>query len=81
MQTIEIGSINIQNQEVIDFVKNKNHFELKSIIVDLLQKEAQKEAHNKWSRFADKIAHESLLSGKSQQVASHAQSFRENFQH
>lgn len=81
MRTVQIGSIQIDNPDILNFINSRDINEIKTLIVNLLTEKLHhnKQSKSKWANLADKISNESLLSGKSQIVVEESQSFRENF--
>jgi len=55
---LNIGTININDQEVANFIQNKNIDEIKSIFVELLKKQIKTDKHKKgkWGAFADRMS-------------------------
>lgn len=58
---LDIGTINIQNQEVAKFIQNKSIDEIKSIITDFLNNQVKTisnkpiEKKGKWAKVADEM--------------------------
>ena len=53
---LDIGTINIQNQEIVKFIQDKSHEEIKALFLNLLTKEVetiQKKPHT-WAEFGEK---------------------------
>ena len=81
MTTVQIGSIQIDNPDILNFINSRDISEIKRLIVNLLTEKLQykKQSKSKWANLADKISDESLLSGKSQIVVAESKAFRENW--
>ena len=59
--SLDIGTINIQNQEVAKFIQNKSIDEIKSMITDFLNNqvntsEKTTKPKGKWGAFADRMS-------------------------
>jgi hypothetical protein len=55
---LDIGTINIQNQEIARFIQNKSIEEIKSLFIDFLKKEfiqTETKEKSKWGEFATKM--------------------------
>jgi len=57
---LNLGTININDQEVAKFIQNKSIDEIKSIIVELLKSQIKtntpKKSKGKWGAFADRMS-------------------------
>ena len=58
--SLNLGTVNIDDQELAKFVKDKNSDELKNIIINLLKKQIKayvpKNKKGKWGKFADRMS-------------------------
>ena len=59
--TLNLGTINITNQEVAKFIQNKSMDEIKRMITDFLNNQAKisqktSKAKGKWGAFADRMS-------------------------
>ena len=58
--SLNLGTVNIDDQELAKFIKNKNSDELKNIIINLLKKQIKadvpKNKKGKWGKFADRMS-------------------------
>ena len=55
---LDIGTINIKNQEIARFIQNKSIEEIKSLFIDFLKKEfikTETKEKSKWGEFATKM--------------------------
>ena len=55
---LNIGTINIQNQEIAKFIQNKSIEEIKALFIDFLKKEftqTRTKEKSKWGEFATKM--------------------------
>jgi len=77
---LDIGTINIQNQEIVKFIQNKSIEEIKALFLNLLTKEVetiQKKPH-KWAEFGEKM--NGLISTEtSKELKASSKEFREDF--
>jgi len=57
---LNLGTININDQEVAKFIQNKSIDEIKSMIVELLKSQIKtdipKKSQGKWGAFADRMS-------------------------
>ena len=80
MTAVNIGTIEINNPDILNFINSRDISEIKALIVNLLTEKLKPQPQkSKWANLADKISKESLLSGKSEIVVAESKSFRENF--
>ncbi len=61
MQTsLEIGTIDFNDRDIVRFIQNKSIDEIKNIIVDLLKKQVKQNKidtnQDKWGAFADRMS-------------------------
>ncbi len=55
---LNLGIINISDQEVAKFIQNKSIDEIRSIIIELLKKQVKRDTHKKgkWGAFANRMS-------------------------
>ena len=79
---LDMGTVNIENQEVANFIQNKNIDELKILFVNFIIKQlesGQGKPKNKWAEFGMKMS--GLINEKtSEDLISSSREFRENFE-
>jgi len=77
---LDLGTINIQNQEIVKFIQNKSIEEIKALFLNLLTKEVetiQKKPHT-WAEFGEKMS--GLISTEtSKKLKASSKEFREDF--
>jgi hypothetical protein len=59
--SLDIGTINIQNQEVVKFIQNKSIDEIKKMFTDFLNNQVKiskktTKSKSKWGAFADRMS-------------------------
>ena len=79
---LDMGTINIENQEVASFIQNKNVDELKILFVNFIIKQLESghiKPKNKWAEFGMKMS--GLINEKTaDDLISSSREFRENFE-
>ena len=79
---LDMGTINIDNKEVANFIQNKSTDELKILFVNFLTKQLEsspKKPKHKWTEFGTKMS--GLISEKTtDELISSSIEFRENFE-
>jgi len=77
---LDLGTINIQNQEIVKFIQHKSIEEIKALFLNLLTKEVetiQKKPHT-WAEFGEKMS--GLISTEtSKELKASSKEFREDF--
>ena len=78
---LNIGIINIQNQEIAKFIQNKSIDELKSLFLNFLTKQIEttpKKPQHKWAEFGDKMS--GLINQETaDELIASSREFREGF--
>ena len=78
---LDIGTINIQNQDIVKFIQNKSIEEIKALFLNFLSKEVeivQQKPQHKWSEFGNKMS--GLISEEtSKELKLSSREFREDF--
>jgi len=79
--SLDIGTINIRNQDIVNFIQHKSIEEIKTLFLNLLSKEIktnQTDKQHKWAQFGDKMS--GLIDEKSyQELREGSREFREDF--
>lgn len=79
---LDMGTINIDNREVANFIQNKSVDELKIIFINLLTKQLEnspKKPKHKWSEFGMNMS--GLINEKTaDELIGSSREFRENFE-
>lgn len=79
--SLDIGTINIQNNDIAKFIQNKSVEEIKALFLNFLTKEVgtvQEKPQHKWAEFGDKMS--GLINEKTaQELKTSSKEFREGF--
>ena len=79
---LDMGTINIDNKEVVSFIQNKNVDELKILFVKFIAKQLESshgKSKNKWAEFGMKMS--GLVNEKTaDELVNSGREFRENFE-
>jgi len=78
---LNIGTINIQNQDIAKFIQNKSIEEIKALFLNFLSKEVetvQQKPKHKWAEFGEKM--NGLISEETSiELKASSKEFREGF--